>query len=85
MEKRMYYFTFGNFGGDDKYLGCVQPILASDWGKARDKMFDMHGDRWAFQYTEKSWNEAKQQKKFNFAKFGMLAPEEKELPVVEGD
>lgn len=84
MEKRLYYFTFGSFSGDE-YQGRVQPILASDWGKARDKMFDLHGDRWAFQYTEKSWNEENKQRKLNFARLGILAPEEKELPVVEGD
>ena len=47
-----YYFTFG-FG--QRYENCFTVIYAKDRNEARDKMFEAHGNKWAFQYDEESW------------------------------
>jgi hypothetical protein len=47
-----YYFTFC---GRHDLAGYCQPIEAKDYGTAREKMFELHGDKWGFQYSEKEW------------------------------
>ena len=46
---KTYYFTFG-FG--QKNEGYCQPVLAKSSKAARNRMVDLYGDKWAFQYTE---------------------------------
>jgi hypothetical protein len=67
-----HYFTFG-CGQENE--GYVQPIIASSYGKAREKMVEMHGARWAFQYSEEQWNEMLADKNRCFEL-------EKELPTI---
>lgn len=55
-EKQIWYFTFclgSNLGGK------CQPIRAESYGKARAKMVEMYGTRWAFQYSSSEWEELK--------------------------
>lgn len=52
IEKRTYYFTFGI---GQKLGGFCQPILASSEKIAREKMQEIHGIRYAFQYTENEY------------------------------
>lgn len=47
-----YYFTFG-FG--QKHENCFHVINAPNSEKAREKMFERFGKKWAFQYDKKSW------------------------------
>ncbi len=47
-----HYFTFG-FG--QVHENGFHVIMAEDKGKARKKMFEKFGNKWAFQYDEKSW------------------------------
>lgn len=47
--KKLYYFTFGC---GQPHEGWCQPILAKNDQVAREKMHELHGERWAFQYTE---------------------------------
>lgn len=51
-----YYFTFG-LGHDncDRY----QIIIADDAYKACQKMFEMYGNQWGFQYTQAQWEKVK--------------------------
>lgn len=65
-----FYFTFGV---GHKLGGHCQPIQAKNHQEARQKMFEMHGKEWAFQYTEKQWEKATEE---GFAN-------EKLLPVVK--
>jgi len=51
-NKQMYYFTFNL---EHPLSRGYQPILASSYGAARRKMFDVYGDRWCFQYTQEAW------------------------------
>jgi len=51
-EKQVYYFTFGM--GHTLARHC-QPILASSYGSARERMVELHGSMWAFQYTEEEY------------------------------
>lgn len=44
---KKYYFTFG-FG--QKHENGYTMIEAETYGEARDKMFEMFGSVWAFQY-----------------------------------
>lgn len=76
--KKLYYFTFGC--GQDK-SGFVQPILSSSWEQARAKMIELNGKQWAFQYTEKQWNDWKNR----VINEGIPVPLEKELPTIEGE
>lgn len=47
-----WYFTFGI-----RHLqaGYCQPIIAIDEHAARNKMFELHGRSWAFQYSSEEW------------------------------
>jgi len=47
-----YYFTFCGY---HELAGYCQPIEAKDYGTAREKMFELHGSRWGFQYSEDEW------------------------------
>jgi len=51
-ELRRFYFTFG-YG--QQHAGCVLPILARDFGSARDRMFELHGAAFCSQYTQEQW------------------------------
>lgn len=57
-EMNVYYFTFGC---GQKHHGEVQPIYANNMMVARNKMFELFGDYWAFSYTEEEWNKWKKQ------------------------
>lgn len=45
-----YLFTFCN-----ERAGYCQPIFAENYMKAREKMFELNGDYWAFQYSREEW------------------------------
>lgn len=47
-----FYFTFGS-GQVNENCYCI--INAVNWDEARKLMFDMYGNKWAFQYIEKDW------------------------------
>lgn len=51
-----YLFTFGQL---HKYVDRHQIIYASYPDTAADKMFEIHGREWSFQYTEKEWEQYK--------------------------
>ena len=57
-EMNVYYFTFGC---DQKHEGEVQPIHANNMMVARNKMFELFGEAWAFSYSEEEWNKWKKQ------------------------
>lgn len=46
-----WYFTFG-FG--QEHENCFT-VIEGTYEEARDKMFKIYGDKWAFQYSEKQW------------------------------
>lgn len=47
-----FFFTFGfNSPGRGRFVR----IRASDMASAREEMFRVHGERWAFCYTEAEW------------------------------
>jgi len=53
-----HYFTFGqvhvhSVNGKTFDKDCVVEITAEDGNKARKKMFDTFGAKWAFQYDNK--------------------------------
>lgn len=54
MEK--WIFTFGQNSG---LSGYCQPIYAKSMKQAREKMFELHGRKWAFQYSIDKWEEFK--------------------------
>lgn len=51
-----YIFTFGS---NQLYAGFYQPIYANNSLEAREKMVELHGLKWSFQYTEEEWNKTK--------------------------
>ena len=51
-----YIFTFGC---GQKNAGYAQPIYAKDYEAARNKMFELHNNKWAFQYTGEHWETMK--------------------------
>lgn len=53
----LHYFSFGM---GHVYAGHVQPILAKSEEHAHIVMFRLHGNKWAFHYTEQEWNAAKE-------------------------
>ena len=53
----VWYFTFCS--DDPIHGGYCQPIKAANYFEARNKMFEMYGDKWAFQYSEEQWLEFK--------------------------
>ena len=55
MERGNWYFTFGC--GQERAGHYVQ--IFGTFGEARVEMFRRYGSRWAFQYSEKQWNEMK--------------------------
>ena len=57
-KMNVYYFTFGC---GQKHHGEVQPIYANNMMVARNKMFELFGDKWAFSYTEEQWNQWKKE------------------------
>lgn len=58
-NKQLWRFTFGCGMPNE---GKCQPILADSFGSAREKMFELHGPKWAFQYSEEEWDEIKNDK-----------------------
>lgn len=71
--KKVWYFTF--LADDPVYGGYCQPIKASSWEEARDKMFELHGSKWCGQYPEELWERSKIRPYY--------CPLEKELDVIE--
>lgn len=51
-----WFFTFGM---GQTLQGHCQPIYAQSYGHAREKMVEVYGGRWAFQYSEKEWEDSK--------------------------
>lgn len=52
-EKKTWIFTFGS---GQPYEGKFVRIHGT-YGEARDKMFSLFGDTWAFQYSEEEWED----------------------------
>ena len=52
VEKQVHFFTFGL---GHALGGHFQPIIASSEKSAYERMFEVHGSRWAFHYTEKEY------------------------------
>lgn len=50
---------FFTFGMGHELAGHVQPIKADSPEAARDKMFELHGKKWAFQYSEQEYLDAR--------------------------
>lgn len=48
MNNKVWYFTFCG----DSPLRHYYVKLNGDYGQAREKMFSMFGEKWAFQYDE---------------------------------
>ena len=55
MKKEAWIFTFC---GDQPNAGKFVKIYGS-FNTARSKMFNKYGDKWGFQYSEKEWNDMK--------------------------
>lgn len=71
MEK--YYFTFGTAhtlfaNGVTWGADVICEITAEDYGQARQKMVDVFGDKWAFQYDIKEI-----QDQLRFCRRGIIA------------
>lgn len=49
---KTFYFTFGS---GQVNQGYCQPIKAENSQKAREKMVEMYGIKWAFQYNEEDF------------------------------
>lgn len=49
---KSFYFTFGL---NHKLSNYYQLIVASDEVTAHKKMFELHGNEWAFPYNETEW------------------------------
>lgn len=71
-EKQIWRFTFGC---GQLHAGYCQPILGT-FSTARNKMFEMYGDAWCFQYSENEWERIKNDPK-------RFWPMEKDLELVE--
>jgi len=56
-EKRLYFFTFGSGQLNE---GKCQPIYAESFIKARERMFEVYGDKWGFQYEENEWKKIRE-------------------------
>ncbi len=70
----LHYFTFG-IGSE--LAGYCQPIMANTPDRAREKMCEMYGNNWSFQYTV----EEREQSKLNgYAKEELL-----NLIIVQGE
>ena len=54
-EPKYWIFTFGC--GSPK-AGMATKIFGT-YDEARQKMFEIYGDKWAFQYSEENWEEMK--------------------------
>lgn len=54
-EVRKEYWIF-TFGKNQPHAGQAVKIAGS-YGEARKKMCEKYGIKWAFQYSEKEWNE----------------------------
>ncbi len=57
-----HYFTFGQdhahrYGRTTLDCDSVVEITARDGHVAREKMFDLFGQKWSFQYTEETYKE----------------------------
>ncbi|MEV9639516.1 hypothetical protein ABZ756_02310 [Mammaliicoccus sciuri] len=58
-----YLFTFGQ---GHPLFGRHQIIYASYPDTAEDKMFEIHGREWAFQYTQENWDMYKSEGFFKY-------------------
>ena len=54
-EQNNWYFTFGC---GTKHADRYVKITTSDYGRARQLMFERYGKKWAFQYSEEEYDEA---------------------------
>lgn len=54
-KQGIHYFTFGTGHIQDGY---VLPIVAHSPDAAREKMFDLYGKQWSFQYTAVEWQQS---------------------------
>ena len=54
-----FYFTFGS-SKDHAHPRMALPIVADNYAIAREAMFKLYGDKWAFQYTAEQWECMKQ-------------------------
>jgi len=52
-KKENWYFTFGVGHGNRMF--CVR--IVGTYGSARERMFELFGKVWSFQYSEKQFNE----------------------------
>ena len=73
MEKSVWYFTFCS--DDPVHGGYCQPIKGT-FGSARQKMCELYGTHWAFQYSTEEWMSIKCDPE-------RWWPVEKELPLIE--
>lgn len=55
---KKFIFTFGC---GQVLQGHCQPIYAENMRIARAKMFEIHGRKWGFPYTEEEWEKARVQ------------------------
>ena len=53
---KKYIFTFGI---GHPFAGFAQPIYAKNHATARQRMWQLHGAKWGFQYDELDWEKAK--------------------------
>lgn len=58
----MFYFTFGQIHvhpeTNEKMKDHFVKVEIEDYGKARELFVKKYGDKWAFQYSEKEFNES---------------------------
>ena len=52
-EEEEWIFTFGY---DQEHAGHYV-IFSGSYGEARNKMCEKYGNKWAFQYSKKEWDE----------------------------
>lgn len=53
MERRNWIFTFGS---NHQFAGKYVKIFGT-YESAREEMFRVFGDKWAFQYPEETWKD----------------------------
>lgn len=69
-EPQWWYFTYGV---DHEYSNYYTKIKGT-YHDARAKMFELHGDKWCWQYSEDEWDEIKNDPK-RFWDMGKLLEE----------
>ena len=64
----MWYFTFGTDHEKSRY---IVRINEPDWGKARDRMFELYGAKWSWQYDRQKGEELVQRYGYNIIEGGI--------------